>query len=817
MKNMKFFILFAVVFFIVIGMVTYQQYKRIEETHKLIILNETKSLTNFITSFRQIYQNIFLNEHIIIDEKMINLLPVKTTKEISENFEKKLHGKVTIRTVSDRPRNPDNRANAFETEMIAYFRKHPDSAYRFVERNGTYNYVEPLFIKASCLKCHGKREEAIPSIRKRYTKAYNYHLNDIRGVINIEIKDRDLFSGLYADFKTTFPSAIFFYLILLIIIYVLIRNMQKKEREYLHKLEGEIKEKTHEIKKQKETFETLFEKSSDAIFILEKEGCTQCNEQTIKLLGYPNKEALYYQNFADFSPPYQPDGSSSCEKYHLMISLAIAQGVHQFEWLFLRGEDETFIAEITLTPIYLNDRRVIYVVLRDISENKRVEQELIKQKDILHYQAHHDALTGLPNRVLFSDRLEHGIALARHYHTKLALFFIDLDNFKQINDSLGHPIGDMVLKEVAERLQGAIRKEDTLARLGGDEFTVIVETIERLQEISLLAKKIQKVLSSQLHIEGQSFYLSCSIGISFYPQDADNASDLLKHADAAMYKAKDEGRDTYRFYSSEMTTMALERVVMESALREAIRNEEFVIFYQPQVNAARETLIGMEALIRWNHPQKGIVLPEKFISLAEETGMIVEIDRWVMRTAMTQVRNWYQAGFDVGILALNLSMRQLMDDTFIAMLTECIEEIGFNPEWLELEITESQMMKKPDEAIVKLNKIKSMGIHIAIDDFGTGYSSLSYLKRLPVEKLKIDQSFIHDIPHDKENVAIVNATIALAKSLGLNLIAEGVECDEQKDFLLREGCVNIQGYYYGKPMVAEEIEKKCFGCCHAKK
>ena len=817
MKNMRFFILFAGVFFIVIGMVTYQQYKRIGETQKLIILNETKSLTNFITSFRQIYQNIFLKEHIVIDEKMINLLPVKTTKEISENFEKKLHGEVTIRTVSDRPRNPANRANAFETEMMDYFRKHPDEQYRFVEQNGSYNYVEPLFIKASCLKCHGKRKDAIPSIRKRYTKAYDYRLNDIRGLININIKDRDLFSGLYADFKTTFPSAIFFYLLLLIVIYVLIKRMQKKEQEYLHKLEGEIEEKTHEIKKQKETFETLFEKSSDAIFILEREGCTQCNEQTIKLLGYPDKEALYNRNFADFSPLYQPDGSDSTEKYHQMIALAIERGVYQFEWLFLRGENKTFTAEITLTPIYLNDREVIYVILRDISENKRVEQELIKQKDILHYQAHHDALTGLPNRILFSDRLEHGIALANHYRTKLALFFIDLDNFKQINDSLGHPIGDKVLIAVAERLKKTLHKEDTLARLGGDEFTVIVETIESLQKISLLAETIQHVLSRQLYVEGQSLYLSCSIGISFYPQDASTASDLLKYADAAMYKAKDEGRDTYRFYSSEMTTLAFERVVMESALREAIQNEAFVIFYQPQVNAESQKLIGMEALIRWEHPEKGVILPERFIALAEETGMIVEIDRWVMRTAMTQVRQWYEEGFDVGILALNLSMRQLMDDTFIAMITECIAEVGFDPAWLELEITESQMMKKPDEAIVKLNKIKSMGIHIAIDDFGTGYSSLSYLKRLPVEKLKIDQSFIHDIPYDKENVAIVNATIALAKSLGLDLIAEGVECEEQKAFLVKEGCVNIQGYYYGKPMVAEEIEKKCFGYCHAKK
>jgi len=813
MKSMKFFILFAVIFFVVVGIGTYQQYKRINETHKLIVLNETKSLANFIMAFRQTYQNIFLNEHFVIDNKMINLLPVKTTKEINENFEKKLHGNVTIRTVSDRPRNPDNMANVFENEMINYFRKNPKKPYKFIERDESYNYVEPLFIKKSCLKCHGKREDAIPSIRERYDKAYDYKLNDVRGLLNIRIKDRDLFAGLYTDFKTTFLSAIFFYLLLLIAIYLLIKNIQKKEEEYLHKLEEEIEDKTYEIKKQKETFETLFEKSSDGILILEESGCIQCNEKTITILGYHNKNALYHRTLADISPKYQPDGRESDEKYGSMITLATEHGVHQFEWQFMRASGKEFISEITLTPIYLDDRQVIYVVLRDISEKKRVQQELIKQKDILHYQAHHDALTGLPNRILFTDRLEHGIELAKRHNTKLALFFIDLDNFKQINDSLGHHIGDKVLITVTERLKAKIRKEDTLARLGGDEFTVIVENIDNLQDISLLAEKIQKVLSQPLHIEGQTLYISCSIGISFYPEDAYRANDLLKYADAAMYKAKDEGRNNYQFYSSEMTTLAFERVVMEAALREAIKNDEFMIYYQPQVNAETNIIIGMEALIRWEHPHLGLILPEKFIPLAEETGLIIEIDRWVMRTAMIQVHYWYQQGFEPGILALNLSMRQLMDDAFIVMIDECLKNIGFKAEWLELEVTESQMMKKPDDAIERLEQIRSMGIHIAIDDFGTGYSSLSYLKRLPVNKLKIDQTFIHGIPNDKENSAIVKATIALSKNLNLKLIAEGVENEAQRNFLIEHGCINMQGYYYGRPMLANEIEKKCFNLC----
>ncbi len=810
---MKFFILFAVTFFIILGTGTYIQYHRIGETHKLIILNESKSLANFISAFRQTYQNIFLREHIAIDDKTINLLPVKTTKEINENFEERLHGDVVIRTVSDRPRNPDNRANAFEKEMMDYFRENPKEPYRFMEKNDSYYYVEPLYIKQSCLKCHGKREDAIPSIRKRYDKAYNYKLHDIRGLLDIKIKDRDLFAGLYSDFKATLLAALAFYVLLLALIFVLIKMIREKEDEYLQKLEGEIETKTYEIKKQKETFETLFEKSSDGILILENDQCIQCNEKTIAMLGYGDKSRLLYRNPADMSPKYQPDGRDSREKAESMIALAEEYGVHQFEWQFLRSDGKTFTAEITLTPIYLDDRKVLYAVIRDISEKKKVQQELIKQKDILHYQAHHDALTGLPNRTLFADRLEHGIELAKRHDAKLALFFIDLDNFKQINDSLGHHIGDRVLVTVTERLKAKIRKEDTLARLGGDEFTVIVENIENLQYISQLAEKIRKVLSQPLHIEGQTLYISCSIGISFYPQDATRANDLLKYADAAMYKAKEEGRDNYQFYSSEMTTLAFERVVMEAALREAIKEEEFMLYYQPQVNGKTGKMVGMEVLIRWNHPTMGLLLPDTFIPLAEETGLIVEIDRWVMRTAMRQIRDWYAQGLNPGILSLNLSMRQLMHESFIETLQECLGKMEFKADWLELEVTEGQMMKKPDTAIGRLQQISDMGIRLAIDDFGTGYSSLAYLKRLPVGKLKIDQSFIRGIPEDKEDAAIVQATIALAKSLHLQLIAEGVETEVQKEYLIAQGCYYMQGYYYGKPMPAKEIEKKCFDLC----
>ena len=680
MRNMKFFILFALLSFTAIGYKTYEQYYTIQDTQKLIVLNESQSLSEFISAFRQTYQDVFLRNHIDVNEKTINLLPVKTTTEISNRFSSSLQGDIVIRTVSEHPRNADNMANNFELEMIQYFTKNPEETDKFIQKEDAFYYTKPLLIKQSCLKCHGKREDAIPSIRDKYEGAYDYKLGDIRGLLNIKIKEHEFFAAMYSDFTETLIVTIFLYIIFLIIIYSLIQKMRAKEEQYTQQLETDIATKTYEIK---------------------------------------------------------------------------------------------------------------------------------KQKDILYDQAHHDALTGLPNRVLFNDRLEHGIEQAKRHKTEIALFFIDLDHFKQINDSLGHPIGDRVLVVVTERLKARIRKEDTLARLGGDEFTIIIEGMEELQDVSHLAQKILEVLTQPIHIEGHTLYISCSIGISFYPQDGIDANNLIKYADAAMYKAKEEGRNNFQFYSSKLTELALERVVMETNLRQALKKNEFILYYQSQVDANSGKLTGLEALIRWQHPTLGLVSPMKFITLAEEIGLIVEIDRWVMKTAMKQMTKWYQKGLEPGVLAINLSMRELRSDDFIQVLQESMGDIGFKPEWLELEITEGQVMINPEEAIIKLTHISHMGIKIVIDDFGTGYSSLAYLKRLPVDKLKIDQSFVKDVPDDKEDVAIVKAIIALAKSLGLELIAEGVETDAQKEFLVEGGCENLQGYYFCEPMSADEIEKKC--------
>jgi len=464
------------------------------------------------------------------------------------------------------------------------------------------------------------------------------------------------------------------------------------------------------------------------------------------------------------------------------------------------GNEKFF--ELVCSPIFDKNKEFIGIVesSRDISQHIETTLKLKEQRELLTYQAHYDSLTQLPNRTLFHDRLQMAIEKSKRNRTNFALFFIDLDHFKQINDTLGHTYGDGALKEAAKRLTSVLRAQDTLARLGGDEFTVIMDELHTPQDSSKLAQKLLDQFKKPFRLNTHDFYLSCSIGISIYPNDDTSASNLLKFADNAMYKAKDEGRNNFQFYSKDMTEKAFERIVLETSLRQAIKNEEFILYYQPLFNGTSQDIIGLEALIRWKHHSLGIVSPAKFIPLAEETGLIVDVDHWVMRTAMRQIKQWYDAGLKPGKLSLNLAIKNLESSDFIQRLTTMLKQENFDPTWLKLEVLERDVMRKPEENILKLQQIHNLGVALAIDDFGTGQSSLTYLKRFPIDQLKIDQSFVRDVPHDEEDKAIVQAVIALAKALKLDTVAEGVEKLEQLDFLLENGCYNIQGYYFSMPL-----------------
>ena len=472
--------------------------------------------------------------------------------------------------------------------------------------------------------------------------------------------------------------------------------------------------------------------------------------------------------------------------------------------------------EVYKAPFYDKNGKIIGTVGagRDITELKKIQHDLEKslkkldqQREQLEYQANHDSLTGLPNRILFMDRLQQSIKLAKRNKKQVAVLFIDLDHFKEINDSLGHHIGDKVLVEVTARMQSHMRSADTLSRLGGDEFCIILNDIKDVDDISKIVVDGMNALKEPLNIENNSFYIGMSVGISMYPYDGEAASTLLQNADAAMYKAKGDGRNTYCFYDEAMTERAFERVFLETALREAFEKDELVVYYQAQLDAKENKIVGMEALVRWQHPTMGLLGPYKFIPLAEVTGMIVELDRQVMKKAIKEFSLWHREGLTTGKLSLNLAIKQLEEDDFVEFVQNLLKGEKCLAEHIEFEVTESQIMNNPERSIEVLQQINELGISISIDDFGTGYSSLAYLKKLPIDKLKIDRSFIQDLPDDDEDSAITKTVISLCQNLNLKVIAEGVENEQQRDFLLANGCDLIQGYFYSRPIPADEMRE----------
>lgn len=433
-------------------------------------------------------------------------------------------------------------------------------------------------------------------------------------------------------------------------------------------------------------------------------------------------------------------------------------------------------------------------------------QSLKAQIKELSYQASHDSLTQLPNRAILVDRLHQAFERSQQTKHHVAIMFIDLDHFKEVNDSYGHETGDALLIEVAAIFKKTLRPIDTIVRMGGDEFCVLVEDIDNLDLMSDIANTLNEQLKKPLLVNDKTVFISCSIGISLYPDDAQTPETLLRNADSAMYRAKELGRNGYQFYTSEMTQRALERVHLESEIRIALVNHAFTVVYQPKMNGFTHRLIGLEALVRMQDQQGHTIPPNRFIPLAIETGLIVQVDRQVMRKAMLQLVSWRRKGLNTGVLSMNLALKQLQQPDFIPFLQSLLEETGTQPEWIELEVTESEVMTNPDVIIPLLEAIRELGIALSIDDFGTGYSSLAYLKRLPITTLKIDRSFIKDLPEDHEDAAIVSAIIGLAESFAIDTIAEGVETEAQKDFLVAAGCHAIQGYFYSQPLIVEQAE-----------
>ena len=551
-------------------------------------------------------------------------------------------------------------------------------------------------------------------------------------------------------------------------------------------------------------FQQLFQNMADAAILFNEAGSLiTCNQAALNLLSYENKAELIGLSAEDISPDVQSNGEISHTKTVEVTKLAFANGSHRFEWEYLKRDRTLVSVEVVLTPITINNQQMLHAVWRDIADRKKNEAAVEKL-------AASDPLTGLVNRHVLAERLAHTLKAMKRNNKFGALLFIDLDHFKHINDTLGHNAGDALLKQVASRLPLCVRESDTVARFGGDEFTILIEelSVDKLisaTQVESIAKKILAELNKPYLLNGREHYNTPSIGAALYSAD-NNPYDILQRADIAMYQAKESGRNTVRFFDPTMQKAIDARINIEKGLKEALINNEFELHYQLQIDSTMKPH-GAEALLRWHQPQKGCIPPLEFITIAEKCGLTLPIGQWVLESACKQLSLW-QANQSTQhlVIAVNISASQFNEDSFINDVLRAIKQHNINPHLLTLELTEGMLLENIDAIIIKMGQLKSIGVSFSLDDFGTGYSSLQYLQKLPIDQLKIDQSFIKNIQTNKHDRTIVQMIIAMAKSLQIEVIAEGVETDAQQKILIGYGCKNFQGYLFARPLPINEFK-----------
>jgi diguanylate cyclase (GGDEF)-like protein/PAS domain S-box-containing protein len=544
-----------------------------------------------------------------------------------------------------------------------------------------------------------------------------------------------------------------------------------------------------------ERYRRLFELSPDGMLIHTEGKIVLINGMCLKLFGARAPEELVGRPVLEL---FHPDHRDHVQE-RMRHTLQDGRAAPAVERKVVRVDGTALEVEIAASPFTHRGKPSVQVVMRDITERKKAQERL-------NYLAQYDSLTGLPNRSLFRDRLAHDLTQAQRSQRPAALLFIDLDGFKVVNDTLGHATGDKLLRQVAARLQDCVRSGDTVGRFGGDEFGVILVHLAKPADAGLVAQKINHAVAQAFDLEGHRTFVSASIGVTLYPADAADAETLSMNADTAMYRAKEKGRNTYQFFTPEMNERAVHRLQLETAMRLALERGEFLLHYQPKLDLASGEICGIEALLRWANPAKGLVSPAEFVPLLEETGLIIPVGEWVMREACGQVAAWQGAGLKVPPVAVNLSARQFQDKDLEQTIRRIIAQSGIEAGLLHLEITESLLMHDPKAAERVLRGLKSAGVKLSIDDFGTGYSSLAYLRRFPLDVLKIDRTFIKDIVANPDDAAITLAVISLAHSLMLKVVAEGVETEEQVNLLALHGCDEMQGYYFSKPVPPAEVE-----------
>lgn len=540
----------------------------------------------------------------------------------------------------------------------------------------------------------------------------------------------------------------------------------------------------------------VFDSTLEGVLVTDRQGLiVHVNRAFMRITGYQQDEVLGQR------PSKFKSGRHGVPFYQQIYAALAEKGEWSGEIWNRRKSGEIYPQWQTICAIRDDSGELSHyvAVFSDISAIRHTEQELA-------YLAHHDPLTGLPNRLLFNDRAEQALAAAQANKRGCALLLLDLDHFQSINDGLGHTIGDQLLKLVGERLRETVGNNVTLARLGGDEFGVLAENCQQVGQAGKLAQGIIERMREPFEFDGHRLFISASVGISLFPNDALSAEQLLRNADSALFKAKGNGRACYALYTEELTAHAQHRVETASELRRALAKDELRVFFQPVHDLFTAKMVGVEALVRWQHPERGLVPPGEFIPIAERTGLIAEVDAWVLRESCRQMVQWQEQGRALEFVAVNISSRLFGQRELYRQVADVLHETGLDPALLELEVTESAVMEDPEVALEQLHRLRELGLNLAIDDFGTGYSSLLRLKRLPVQKLKIDQGFVAGLPHDEDDAAIVRVIIALAQSMGMQVQAEGIEQREQAAFLLEHGSHLGQGYWFGRPVPAAQLD-----------
>ncbi len=574
-----------------------------------------------------------------------------------------------------------------------------------------------------------------------------------------------------------------------------------KVAEAFNDMACQVTQRTSQLLAQKHFNDLILNTAGEGIVGVDAEGrMTFVNDMAARLTGYDPQDLIGLSMHDTLHHARRNGSRIPGKECTILATLRDGQVHHASDETFWHKDGSCFPVEFVSTPIHHGETVVGAVVtFNDVSERLAAEA-------MIDQMAYYDSLTGLPNRLLFHDRLNQALAQARLHRRQAAVMMMDLDRFKIINDTLGHPVGDQVLKTIAERLMFRLREVDTVSRLGGDEFALVLPDLSEASDIAKIGQIIHEEVSREIRIGEQELFVTPSLGISVYPSDGDDAVTLIKNAEVALYEAKD-ARNRYQLYAPAMNASASEWLKLESHLRRALERDELVLHYQPQINLKTGQVVGAEALIRWMHPKWGMVSPARFIPLAEETGLIVPISEWVLRTACAQNVAWQQQGLPPIRMAVNLSGRHLSKHAeLVRHVAETLSATGLAPEHLELELTESILMENVESTLQTLAQLSDQGVALSIDDFGTGYSSLSYLKRFPIDTLKIDQTFVREIATAEEDEAIVRAVIALAHSLRLNVIAEGVETEVQADFLRQHGCDEVQGYFFSRPIPADEFQ-----------